>query len=116
MRLKTKFNDLFQNTCESLGVNAYSEPSEESIDVQKIILNNVVLKIKSDTKIMSSLKSGMCWGVFMNPIKDALPDTDMDKGDTAYQMVPQVMSALFGTEGWETYKDEKGKTCIRSKQ
>ena len=116
MRLRAKFNDLFQNTCESLGVNAYSEPSEESIDVQKIILNNVVLKIKSDTKIMSSLKSGMCWGVFMNPIKDALPDTDMDKGDTAYQMVPQVMSALFGTEGWETYKDEKGKTCIRSKQ
>jgi len=48
-------------------------------------------------------------------IQDHLPETLDDRFQRAYQLVPQVLNAVFGlkNEGWESYRVD-GKTHVRA--
>lgn len=108
-QLKEKFNrelSVFSENGEIACKDA--ELSEEMVDVQEIILQKVVDKIRADKSIMDGLKTGMPWGRFMEPIKEALPSTimDADKQQVAYNLVKKVLDKLsVSGGGWETYKE-----------
>jgi hypothetical protein len=91
-----------------------TEPMEEPVDVQKIILQKVVNEIRANQVVMNNLREGMPWGRFMEPIKKALPSTIMEaeKQETAFRLVSVVLNELFGSDGWGTYR-ENSKTFIK---
>ena len=93
-----------------------TEPMEEPVDVQKIILQKVVNEIRANQVLMNNLREGMPWGRFMEPIKKALPSTIMEaeKQETAFRLVSVVLNELFGSDGWGTYR-ENSKTFIKLK-
>lgn len=115
MKLRRRFSKVFETATTSEPENSDPVPVDEPVDLQKVIINRIATSCRVDSVLMGNLRSGMPWGKFMEPIKRALPDTDMDKGETAYKYVPLVLNILFNKGGWESYKSDNGKTYIRSK-
>lgn len=97
-----------------------AESLEEPVDVQKIILQKVAAEIRANQAVIDSLRTGMLWGRFMEPIKKALPSTilEAEKQNMAYNFVKAVLNELFGSNGWDIYKESvngKMKTFIKLK-
>jgi uncharacterized protein len=81
----------------------------EPVDVIASLEDEMVRRLKSDSKLMAKIDSpeGAAWGsikaFFLQHLRQELDDRDQ----LAYQLVPKVMTKLFGgqNEKWEAYKN-----------
>jgi len=96
-----------------------SEDAPPDSDGQDILANaevRAIQAVRNAPDIQVKLQgAGMSWGSLLYFIKDAaLPQTMDDAAQVAYNMVPKVMSAVYGPQntGWHGFKNN-GKTWIK---
>jgi hypothetical protein len=49
----------------------------------------------------------MAWGSLKATLKDQLPENLDDRERLAYDLVQELLNAVFGREKWESYKHPK---------
>lgn len=82
-----------------------SEPSRGGADILKLNKNRAIEKLKTDQEFWDSIENrGIPWGVVLGKLASALPDTMDDRGNYAYQLVPEAMNQLLGKDCWDTEK------------
>lgn len=89
----------------------------ESIDIMASIEQQAIEAVRSNTEIKRSLESeGMPWFRLQLFLMNSALTNIEDKQQLAYQILPKVMNALYGTQGefWETFNNSNtGRRWIR---
>lgn len=59
---------------------------------------------------------GIAWGAMNAYVKRHLPEAMDDRDALAFQLVPKVLTRVFGKQGqgWKTFKNDAGKTYVKS--
>ena len=98
--------------------SAESESSEQENgeDYLQLIKEKAIHALESDKRFFEQLdSSGVRWYYVLKTIENILPPSIEDKNKFAYNQVPFCLNRILGTNGWDTFKDENGKTRIRRK-
>ncbi len=103
--------DLFPNLGE--------EPKEqESVDVLAEIEQQVIEQLRQEKWLIDKIKSteGAAWGTIKAFCKERLPEHLDGRDDLAYHLVRKAMTQIYGPQGqgWETFRNAKGTTCLRA--
>jgi uncharacterized protein len=131
------YADLLRNTfggirsaTESVQLSIPKDPSNASPDIEEpepidVIANledDMVRHLRSDSKLMAKIESpeGAAWGTIKAFFLQHLRQELDDRNQLAYQLVPKVMTRLFGdqNEKWETYKNvnKNNNTYVKKKK
>jgi len=121
-QLKAEFEQTIQQITSELakpdseedGAEVVAEP----VDTMKAYKANAINKLRQNTEAMRWLNSerGRLWGVIIGDLKENLPDHLDDLDRVAYSLVREALDTIFGPDNWETFKNDKDKTCARRKQ
>jgi hypothetical protein len=90
----------------------------EPVDVLELYRLVAIRAIQEDQKTWAELTgSGVPWGALNRIIREALPPSVDEPGDTAYQLVPKALDAIFGPkrEGrWHTFRSPQRTTYVKA--
>ena len=113
-------------TIARLSVNGGSERSldqaplddeVEVVDVKAHVEQRTIELLHDDPRLMGWLRSerGVAWGTVKAKLLDGIPEHFDDRDQFAFRLVRKAMDQTCGNGGWETYKNEEGKTYIKQK-
>ena len=97
--------------------NEDSEPGapQEGQDVFRTIQANAISRLRDDDLCQRIRESGAPWGGIRAFLEGILPEDLDDRGQFAYDMIPEALNRLFGDNGWESFKHDKtGATWVRA--
>ena len=98
------------------GEDSESTGDETGGDVLRTIESKAIEALHEDD-LCERIKSekGRPWGEIRAFFLKKLPEGIDDRGQFAYHLVRTALDEIFGTEGWESYKNEKtGHTWVRA--
>jgi uncharacterized protein DUF87 len=92
----------------------------EPLDVMVNMETQAIEALNSDRDIRSKIEShtGVAWRAVQELIKQHLPEYLDDRDQVAYNLVPKVLTNLYGqqSKGWESYKHSSTKaTYVRKR-
>jgi hypothetical protein len=106
---------------ESTGIVPVDEERQEAepVDVMAKLDQQAIEALRSNGEIRKKLESddGMPWYGVQRFLMDAVLVHVEDRQQLAYNMLPKVLDAVYGSQGqsWETFKNPStGKTWIRA--
>lgn len=129
-QLKAKFQQAMEQALESVkseggkenqsitNIGEAEDPGRNA-DLLEISKSMAISALKKDTYFLERIKSdeGIAYGVILQKIKEKIPTTFTDQQNTAYSLVPEVLSEIYGSqgEGWHSYKNstKSNKTYVR---
>lgn len=90
------------------------------VDVMANLEHQVIEVLAADTKLRGKIETpaGLPWRAISERIKDSLPEVLDNRDQSAYNLVPKVLTAIYGrqSEGWESFKNERtNATYVRKK-
>ncbi len=94
----------------------------EPVDVMASLEDEMVRRLQADSKLMARIESqeGAAWGSIKALFVEHLPPELDDRDRLAYELVPKVLSRLFGEQGkgWETHRNpnKSNTTYVRKKR
>jgi hypothetical protein len=94
---------------DSIGALFPADADEtEFLDVMVNMETQALEALNSDRNIRSKIESstGVAWRAVQELIKQHLPEYLDDRDQVAYNLLPKVLTALYGqqSKGWESYK------------
>ncbi len=79
---------------------------EEAIDVLAAIDAKAIEALRGNGKLKSDMSTpaGIVWMAVQVFLRDQLPEKLDDRDQHAYQLVPRAMTAIFGNDGWRSFR------------
>lgn len=94
-------------------------PDDASVDVMALLQVRCVDAIRSNDDVRRRLEQGegMAWYGVQVFLMDRVLASVEDKQQLAYNLLPKVLDAVYGPDGWEKFKSSRsGKTWIRKRR
>ncbi len=93
------------------------EQGSDTIDVLSLYKGNAIDALRRNKDLMAQLEgNGVLWGRLTGFLEENLPASLDDRNSIAFNLVREALTAVLGPEktSWETFKNDRGKTCIRA--
>lgn len=84
---------------------AESDPTATPADFRKLAKQRAIEQLRKDPSFISHLnRNGIAWGIVIQKLKDALPNSMQDRDDFAHAIVVEAMETIVGEKDvdWST--------------